>query len=517
MERIYSPSNNLLEGIQNLLPLEICPWDDYYMRMAQTDFLLKRQTKKASKTFFIRKAPFGGSYALLGGITAFYRTIQDFEFDDIVQFALADQSYKPEFIEYCKLRKKISVNIFSPFEGSVFCPNESVIILEGDLFDIRIAEGILLKNVNFATLSLTKWRRVVEAAAPGRVLEFSRRRAQDDIRTSIYAHLAGCHYTSNAEVRRGLNIKVVGTMGHEWIQSFGDEFESFDKWLEINPDKPVLLVDTINTLQSGLPNAIKAFKKHWEKIKTAGGIPGIRNDSGDLAFLTIEERIKLDANDLFDVLIFQTNDLDEYSIEDIKEQIYTHSRKAGIDPFNCLTRIVWACGTNPGVCSDQPSLGGVMKLTSIAENYLGHEKAVIKLAMDNPIKTSIPGNNRSAFVWNNSPLRSLPGDSELLCCLNYQKNERFSDIDVGFHQDDENKSIIFSHKDVRFEARQYYINACELNRTIDSVRRHIETETSRLHWTHKRLKNAHMIKVSLSEKLFQLRSDMISNKILIER
>jgi len=494
MERIYSPSDNLLDGIRNLLPLEICPWDDYYMRMAQTDFLLKRQTKKASKTFFIRKAPFGGSYALLGGITAFYRTIQDFEFDNVVQFALTDQGYKPEFIEYCKLRRKISVHIFSPFEGSVFCPNESAIILEGDLFDIRIAEGMLLKSVNFATLSLTKWRRVVEAAAPGRVLEFSRRRAQDDIRTSIYAHLAGCHFTSNAEIRRGLNIKVVGTMGHEWIQSFGDEFESFDKWLEINPDKPVLLVDTINTLQSGLPNAIKAFKKHRERIKTAGGIPGIRNDSGDLAFLTIEERIKLDTNDLFDVLIFQTNDLDEYSIEDIKEQIYTHSKKAGIDPFNCLTRIVWACGTNPGVCSDQPSLGGVMKLTSI-EDFLGNEKAVIKLAMDNPIKTSIPGNNRSAFVWNND-------DSELLCCLNYQKNERFSDIDVGFHQDDENKSIIFSH---------------ELNPTVDFVRKHIETETSRLHWTHKRLKNAHMIKVSLSEKLFQLRSDMISNKILIER
>jgi nicotinate phosphoribosyltransferase len=510
MQRSYKPTNNIVEALETLFPLEICPWDDYYARMAQSDFFLNRHQLQASKTFFIRKAPFKGSFAILGGLTSFLRTISQFTFNKITCEAMKDQGYSETFIAYLQHLGKIKVNVYAPPEGSLFFPNEPAIIMEGDLVSIRLAEGALLKHVNFPSLIMTKWRRVKNAAAPGKVLEFSRRRAQDDLRASFYAYLGGADITSNSDIRAGVDINVAGTMGHEWIQSFGNEFEAFDKWLEFNPDRPVLLVDTINTLKSGLSNAIKAFKKHWIRIKNAGGIAGIRNDSGDLAFITIEERIELDRNGLNEALIFQTNDLDEYSIENIKSQIFTYSEKAGINPYQILQKIVWACGTNPGTCSDQPSLGGVAKLTSIEVN--SEEKAVIKIAYDNPIKTSIPGNNRSCLISD---------ENELLCCLIHNKFEQPIDCLSVFHPDDQTKFMALSQiRGLTIKVRQQLIyewnKPWQCAETFSSVRERVEVETNSLHWTCKRLQSPHIIKVSLSEKVFNLRKQLISNSKLIE-
>jgi len=512
----YAPSQNLLTGIQNLFPLELLPWDDYYMRMAQGDFLCGRHQKRCTKTFFIRKAPFGGSYALFGGLTAFLRAISELQFSEVLHTALIDMGYQLSFLKYLKDELKfLRLSIESVPEGSVIFPHEPILILEGNLVSVRIAEGIMLKELNFPTLSLTKWHRVVSAATPGRVLEFSRRRAQDSLRTSLYAHLAGCHVTSNAEIRRGFEVPVVGTMGHEWIQSFGDEALAFDKWLEFNPDRPVLLVDTVDTLHSGLPNAINAFKKHRERILTAGGKMGIRNDSGDLAYLTIEERIVLDREGFPDVLIYETNDLDEKLIEDIKEQIFTVTQRNGMDAKSILERIVWAAGTMPGTCYDQPSLGGVAKLTSI-ENDFGEMRAVIKLAKDNPVKCSIPGSNRSFHAWNGG---------ELIGCVIYEENENISSIHIARNPDDYSQSIELDVKKMEMEIRQKLVyrsegmsgNPLQVEApTLKQIQERVASETARLHWTLKRFKNPNQVKVVLSPQVFGLRSIMISKNLLIQ-
>jgi nicotinate phosphoribosyltransferase len=509
----YNPSINLLEGIRNLFPLELCPWDDYYMRMAQSDFLLNRHKLKASKSFFIRKAPFNGSYALLGGLTAFLRVLKDYRFDTDVADALKDQGYQEEFVKYlCIEHDHLDVSVYALPEGSIFFPNEPAIVIEGGLLDVRIAEGILLREVNYPTLSMTKWSRVAQAARPGNAMEFARRRAQDPLRTSLYAYLGGAALTSNAEIRRGIEIPVKGTMGHEWVQSFGSEIDAFDKWLEINPDRPVLLVDTIDTLKSGLPNAIKALKIHWDRIKEAKGVPGIRNDSGDLAYITIEERLALDAAGLFDVLIFETNDLDEYSIEAIKEQIFTHAPRAGLDSKDTLRRTVWACGTQPGTCADQPSIGGVAKLSSI--EWCGEERAVIKIAKDNPIKTSIPGSNRSAWV------RHIE-TNELVCCLIYGKQEDYRAIRSACHPEDESKRFSFLEaEDFEIIQRQrlVYQNATILeNPTTIDVRSLVNKELESLHWTHRRFESPHTIKVSLSPDVFALRKKLIFKNQLMDK
>jgi nicotinate phosphoribosyltransferase len=500
----YAPSKNLLEGLRLLTPLEVCPWDDYFPRMAQTDWLAGRHNLKGSKTYFIRKAPFNGSYAVMGGLTAFIRALHDFKFDHIVGDALLDMGYRKDFVEYLiKDKQRVDINVYAIPEGGLFFPDEPAIVMEGSLLDRRIAEGMLLKNVNFPSLSFTKWSRVVQAAAPGTVMEFARRRAQDDLRTSIYAFLAGAAVSSNAQVRCGLDVKITGTMGHEFIQGYGNQFEAFDAWLEYNPDRPVLLGDTNDTLKSGLPDAIRAFNKHWERIINANGAPGFRLDSGDLAYLTIECRRGFDAAHLNTVSIFETNDLDEYSIQGIREQVYTHASKASLDPFSTLKKIVWACGTQPGTCSDQPSIGGVAKLTSNEVN--GIEYDVIKLAKDNPIKTSIPGNNRSAIVVNK--------DTGLIdCCLIYQKGQDPNKCSMVMHKDDGSKSMAIDHNNSKIILRQlpvYVDHIINLTTDIDTIQQFHKRELDRLHWTHKRLENPHSVKVSLTPELLNIRKKMI--------
>lgn len=506
----YAPSTNLLEGIRTLFPLELCPWDDYFPRMAQTDWLEGKDKLKGSKTYFIRKAPFEGSYAVMGGLTAFIRTLHDFRFNEEVSKALLDMGYRKEFVSYLQnVHQRINVDVYSIPEGDLFFPNEPAIIVEGDLLDRRFAEGILLKQINFASLAFTKWSRVRQAAAPGASMEFARRRAQDDIRTSIYAYLAGINFSSNAEVRRGLDLKIVGTMGHEFIQSRGNQFEAFDSWLEYNPDRPVLLGDTEDTLKTGLPDAIKAFKKHWSRIKEAGGVPGFRLDSGDLAYLTIESRRAFDAAGLPEVKIFETNDLDEYSIQGIREQIFTHAQKAGVDPYKTIEKIVWACGTKPGTCDGQPSLGGVAKLTSMERD--GVDCEVIKLARDNPIKTSIPGNNRSALIMDKA-------EGFISGCLVYKKEELPTTHLTYLHQDDENKKFkIGDEHEIIFRQKLVYSNGEIQDLVIDTkdiIQAHQEA-ISRLHWTSRRFDSPHTIKVGLTPKLFCLRQRMIKDGALI--
>lgn len=514
---LYNPSDCLLSGIQSLFPLEICPWDDYFPRMAQTDWLSRRHNLLGSKTYFIRRAPFNGSYAVLGGLTAFLRTLNEFRFNQDVSTALLDMGYQKKFVKYlAEQHNRVKVDVYSISEGGIFFPNEPAIILEGTLLDLRFAEGMLLKQVNFPSLSFTKWSRVIQAIGPGAGMEFARRRAQDDIRTTIYSYLAGAKVSSNAEIRRGLNIPIVGTMGHEYIQSFGDEFKAFDKWLEHNPDRPVLLGDTRNTLKSGLPNAIKAFEKHREKIVNANGIPGFRLDSGDLSFLTIECRRLFDEAGFGIVTIFETNDLDEYKISSIREQIFSHAPKAGLDSNAVLEKCIWACGTQPGTCNDQPSIGGVAKLTSIEEDAVIHE--VIKLAMDNPIKTSIPGNNRSAWVWDRET-------GAIRCCLIYPHRDNPEKVETAIHPDNENKTLVLKgnfdiipRQSLVYSAKEgnlnRYLNLTK-NTNLGYIKGFHKTELGMLHWTHKRFENPHIIKVSLSERLFHVRKTMIKEGRLI--
>ncbi len=172
---MYAPTANLLEGLRKAFPLQLFPWDDYFPRMAQSDFLLRRADLAAVKSFFIRSAPFGGSFCLLGGITDALRTINDLRFDDAdFQAGMRDMGYRAEFLAQLATQKRLRLKVFAPGEGDLFIPGESVISVCGPLVDARLAEGIITDAVNFPSLSLTKWSRLVRVVRPGRVLEFGR-------------------------------------------------------------------------------------------------------------------------------------------------------------------------------------------------------------------------------------------------------------------------------------------------------------------------------------------------------
>jgi nicotinate phosphoribosyltransferase len=331
--------------------------------------------------------------------------------------------------------------------------------------------------------------------------------------------LAGCNGTSNSEINRWFDIPLVGTQGHEKVQSGGNEYIVFDNWLEHNPDRPVLLVDTINTLESGIPNAIKAFRKHWQDIITAGGNPAIRLDSGDLAYLAMVAVKMLDEAGLPEVAIVITNDIDEYVITEIKTQIRANAHQVALDGEYVLQRIAsFPVGTKGATCFDQPALGGVAKIMEVAG------LASIKLTENNPEKTSIPGNNSSAFIFRGEQLLG----AVLFPVKTYQiKNGRF----YKFGKAIDSMSVLHPHDGARqytiergdnIIPRQYmpydgeWFTAEWENPTLDIIRKRIEDEVARLDWSHRRLVKSHEIKFSVVPEIYRLRQRMIKERVLRE-
>ena len=538
---MYNPTKNLMDGVRRAFVLQLFPWDDYFPRMGETEVLAGRGKVMAAKSFFIREAPFGGACAVLGGITDCLRTMQELNFRDpyFIQ-GMRDMGYCETFIEYLKEAGHLKLAMLAPQEGTVFFPNEPIITVFGPLPHIRLAEGIITQAINFATLSLTKWTRLVRTVRPGRVMEFARRRAQNDMKTSFYAALAGCYSSSNSEIRRFFDIPIQGTMGHEWVQSFGDVAEAFDVWLTHQPGRAFGLIDTLQTMKVDFPLWLDAVYKHRDAIKAANApVWGWRNDSGDLAELSIKQYLAffkhpLSKDEWFAerMRIILTNDLDEYTAELILNQIRNHAQPAGIDASDIVSRIIWAAGTKPGTCSDQPSLGGVCKLMA-TEDILGNMVACIKLAFDTHglpgIKTSIPGANASALIVDKDT-------GEIFDVLIYpwdrykiDENGQFVRINGTKGQDGKitvchpnNANATMTIASYRAIPQQRYIpdvfSAMEETSvdTIEDVVRRVHEGLDRLPFTSQKLGGAHPVRVSLTPELYKLREQMIQLGVLRE-
>jgi len=523
-----------------MFPLQRLPWDEYFAAMAQSDFKLGRHQIPATKSFFIRSAPFGGSFALLGGITEALRTINELRFDADFRAIMEEFGYEADFLDWLQSEERLKVQVYAPPEGSVFFPSEPVVTFRGPLAHIRLVEGMMIEALNFSTLSLTKWQRLVRVVRPGSVLEFARRRSQHHLRSSLYGLLAGCRQISNSEAARLIGVKPVGTMGHEWMQSFGDVREAFDAWLKVNPHKPVGLVDTLQCLEIDFPAWLEAVYEQREVVKAADSpIWGWRNDSGDLAYLTIEQYIRfwkhlLSQDQWFAdrMHIVLTNDLDEYSSEEIIQQIRSQAGAAGLDAEDLLRRIIWAAGTKPGTCYDQPALGGVAKLMEVD----GH--GCIKLAFDadgNPgAKTSIPGFNRSALIRDRD-------SGEVHCLLIYPAEDTtfhlFEHDGEGYFGDgrkgDAWETITAHHPDTpgsELHIKNYLVQGRQqlvfdtidqngltdewIEDTVQSVAERVVREIDSLHWTVSRLRKPHRVKVSVTEGLFEQRTNLIRTRCL---
>jgi nicotinate phosphoribosyltransferase len=306
--------------------------DQYQLTMAQAYFLKGRGKQRAVFDYFFRKLPFGGGYAVFTGLEDLLEVLQDLRFDKADLEFLAGQGFDPGFLKHLE-RFRFRGDVHSSREGDLIFPTRPVLQVEGNLIEAQMVETLLLNILNFQTLIATKASRMRRVAGDRRLVDFGLRRAHGPggYYASRAAIVGGFDATSNVRAGRDYGAEISGTMAHSFIESCDDELTAFRDFAEVRPGNCVLLVDTYDTLVSGLPNAITVAKEMEER---GHRLRGIRLDSGDLAWLARESRKMLDAAGLDYVKIAASNQLDEYVIRSLLEQ------KAPIDLYGVGTSLV---------------------------------------------------------------------------------------------------------------------------------------------------------------------------------
>jgi nicotinate phosphoribosyltransferase len=341
--------------------------DQYQLAMGQVYFLKGQKDQTAVFDYFFRKLPFEGGYALFAGLHDLLPILEALRFDQADLNYLHVQGFHPEFVHYLK-DFRFRGSIYAVPEGEVIFPNCPVLRVEGTLIEAQLIETVLLNILNFQSLVATKASRMRLVAQGRTLMEFGLRRAQGPggYHASRAAVIGGFDATSNVRAARDYGIRPAGTMAHSYIQSYDDELTAFKHYADGRPDDCTLLVDTYNTLKSGVPNAILVAKEMEHRGQR---LQGIRLDSGDLAFLAKRSRHLLDEAGLPYVRIVASNQLDEHVIKSLLEQ------EAPIDVFGVGTSLV----------TGQPdaALDGVYKL-SLAGN-----KPRIKIS-ENLAKITLP-------------------------------------------------------------------------------------------------------------------------------
>ena len=359
-----------MSEIRNLSMLS----DFYEFTMAAGYFENGMKDRVAVFDAFYRKNPDGGGYAIFAGLNDVIDFIKNLHFtEDDIEYFRQTENFSEEFLDYLS-NFKFTGDVWAFPEGSVMFPGEPIITVKAPIIECSIIETYLLLSMNFNSLIATKTNRIVSSARGRLVMEFGARRAQGadaSITGARAAFISGAPLTSNTYSSQKYGFKAAGTMAHSWIQAFDSEYEAFKTYAKMYPDNCILLIDTYDTLESGLVNAMKVFK---EELLPKGLTGGVRIDSGDLAYLSKEVRKRLDENGLKDFTIVASNSLDEFKIESLLAQ------GAEIDSFGIGERLITA--------KSDPVFGGVYKLVAMEKD--GDMKAKIKVS-ENVEKITTPG------------------------------------------------------------------------------------------------------------------------------
>ncbi|MGB2868843.1 MAG: nicotinate phosphoribosyltransferase [Bacteroidota bacterium] len=453
-------------------------YTDYYQfTMAQGYLLAGKADDTACFDYFFRENPFEGGYVIFAGLNDVLEYLEGLKFSDEDISYLKSLGFQKQFLDYLK-KFRFGGSVQSVREGEVVFPLEPVVRVEGNMIETQIIETVLLNLLNFESLIATKASRVRLAAGGKRVVDFGLRRAQGlgGFHASRAAVIGGMEATSNVLSAQQYDLATTGTQAHSWIQSFDDELTAFRKFAEIYPDKCILLVDTYNTLRSGIPNAITVAKELESKGQA---LVGIRLDSGDLAYLSKHARAMLDEAGLHSVKIIASNQLDEYLIRSLLQQ------GAPIDSFGVGTRMITA--------HDTPALDGVYKLC------MADGKPRLKFS-ENYTKTTLPG------------LKSVVRYSERdgLFYADGIMLENETPIHHIFHPFfPEQRSVVRNYD---FEPLQR--NVMKNGRisiklpTVAESARYAQERLDHVPPEHKRFENPHVFKVGISTNLMNLRSQL---------
>ncbi len=451
--------------------------DFYELTMAQGFFIHGKKDEEACFDYFVRKTPFEGGYVIFAGLCSFLDELENFVFsEDDIEY-LKQYGFREDFLGYLR-NFRFTGKIYSFDEGDVVFPNEPIMRIEGPIIECQILESFLLNYINFQSLIATKTRRIVYAAEGRPVIDFGLRRAQGlgAVHAARATYIGGAIGTSNSLAGKLFGIPVKGTHAHSWVQSFSNEYEAFKAFVKTWPDNAILLIDTYDTLKSGLPNAIKVAK---ELERDGYKLGGVRLDSGDFAYLSKKVRNILDENNLKYVKIIVSNQLDEYTIKSLLTQ------NAPIDGFGVGTRLITSY--------DQPALDGVYKLCSL------NNKPKIKIS-ENIEKVNNPGIKKVRRYFDNNGKFLIDG-----VLLNYEKKIKLLRHPVDPYQ----KTEISSYKFEEPLKLVYEKGKKLINKKIQDIADFSRNRFEKLPEEHKRFINPHIYRVGLSKKLWDLRDLLI--------
>ena len=349
--------------------------DFYELTMAHGYFENGMEDQIAYFDMFFRRVPDEGGFAIMAGLEQLIEYLKNLKFtDEDIDYLRQKNIFSEAFLAYLK-NFKFACDVYAIAEGTPIFPNEPIVTVRGPIIQAQFIETMILLSINHQSLIATKSNRIVRAADGRPVLELGARRAQGAdgaILGARAAYIGGCIGTACTLSDRDYNVPALGTMAHSWVQTFDSEYEAFKTYAELYPNNCTLLVDTYNTLKSGIPNAIKVFK---EILIPKGYAPGaIRIDSGDAAYLAKKARKLLDAAGLFETKIVISNSLDEYIIKDLLIQ------QAPIDLFGVGERLITS--------KTEPVFGGVYKIVAVEKEG----RLIPKIKISNNIeKITNPG------------------------------------------------------------------------------------------------------------------------------
>ena len=446
--------------------------------------------QKAVFDLFFRRSGWETKYAIFAGLQQVIELIEDLRFtEEDIEYLRGKNLFDEEFLEYLA-DFRFRGEIYAMPEGTVVFPYEPLLRVKANICEAQLIETAMLNILNHQTLIATKASRVCRAARKGAVMEFGLRRAQGPD-AGIYgaraAVIGGCASTSNVLAGQMFDLKISGTHAHSWVMSFPTELDAFRAYAKTYPDDCLLLVDTYDTLRSGVPHAIEVFNE----LRAAGHEPrGIRLDSGDLAYLSKEARKMLDEAGFPDTIICASSDLDENLIKDLIDQ------DAKID--------LWGVGTKMITCEDYPALGGVYKLAA-REDENGEMVPKIKLS-DNLYKITNPGYKKVVRIYSKKNGKAL------------------ADLIMLDHETiDEEQPLLITHQTERwkkktltnFTARELLVpvfidgKCVYQSPSVMEIRENAKHELDTFWDEYKRFTNPHIYKVNLSDELYELKHRMM--------
>ena len=468
--------------------------DLYELTMMQGYFKHKDQDKTVIFDAFFRVNPFGGGYSVMAGLEQLIKYIKELHFSkQDIDYLAGLGIFDKDFLDYLA-EFKFTGDVWSIPEGTLIFPREPLVKVVAPVMQAQLVETAILNIINHQSLIATKAARICYAAKGDPIMEFGLRRAQGpDAGTygARAAMIAGCAGTSNVLCGELFDVPVMGTPAHSWIMSFDSEYEAFKTYAKLYPTACTLLVDTYDTLKSGVPNAIKTFEYMRDN-----GLPldhiGIRLDSGDLAYLSKKARKMLDDAGFPQAKITASNDLDEHLILSLKMQ------GAAINS--------WGVGTHLITAKDNPSFGGVYKLAAI-QMPDGTFTPKIKLS-ENTEKVTNPGNKKIVRVYEKQNHKII-GD---IICL---EEEHFSEDEPLLMFDPQETWKKTRLKPGEFELREIMVpiflgGECVYTspKTMD-IRKYCLEEQETLWEESRRLANPHQVYIDRSQKLYDTKRQLL--------